>query len=284
MSFQTRYKTLLRVFIYHNYHLNNGTDEFNLMTEGERDIQLKHYDHRSFLEIIPSEDTFRLLAGHKLVFHSRNDHFSIGIKTDTDNAQQPFIPIDITASLTFLVRIKDPYFMNYTLYTAEKDRVLYLTNVKPATEDMDFACIPGPAENTFISENHLLSENGTRDILGRLRDREKTGISGCIKLHMRADSAEHHILDNNGELFENIPEFKIHFDNRKTFWKYLKPSEGFEVETLAEKPLTKNGFVKIDPDTDFAAPPPGADTYRYPNPSVYSIRTIANKTYSEIFI
>ncbi|MGS2739397.1 hypothetical protein [Sinomicrobium sp. M5D2P17] len=284
MSFQIRYKTLFRVFLYHNYHLNDGTDEFNAMNNEEKDIRLKDYDHRAFLGITPTGDTSRFLAGHNLVFRSRKDHFSIGVKTDPDNEQQPFIPIDTTASLTFLIRIKDPYFMNYTRYTAEKDRVLYLTNVKPATEGMDFAYIPGFAENVFIDENHILSEDGTRDFLGELKDREKIGISGCIKLHMQGDSPDDNILENTGDLPAIVPRFKIHFDNRKTFWKYLKPSEGFEAETQAEKPLTKNGFIEIDPDTDFAAPPPGAGTYRYPNPSVYSIKTVANKTYSEIFI
>lgn len=284
MSFQIRYKTLFRVFIYHNYHLNDGADEFNTMNDEEKNIQLKDYDHHSFLEIIPTRDTSRFLAGHNLVFRSGRDHFGIGVKTNPDNAQEPFISIDTTGFLTFLIRIKDPYFINYTRYAVEKDRILYLTNVKPDTEGMDFTYIPGFAENIFVGEDHKLSEDGTRDLLGELKDDEKIGLSGCIKLHMQADSAERNILDNTGELPPDVPEFKIHFDNRKTFWKYLKPSEGFEAETQAEKPLTKNGFITIDPDTDFAAPPPGAGSYRYPNPSVHSIKTVANKTYSEIFI
>ncbi|MGS2764490.1 hypothetical protein [Sinomicrobium sp. M5D2P9] len=284
MSFQIQYKPLFRVFVYHNYYLNDGMDEFNGMTDKDKTIRLKDYDYRSYLEIVPGYETSRFLSGHNMVFHKQKDHLAIGIKISPDNPQHSFIPIATASALTFLIKIKDPYFGNYTDYTVENDKLLYLSNVKPGTEGMNFAYLPRFEDNTSINDDHTLTGEGTLNILKELKDYEKIGLTGCIKLHMQGDSADDNILENMGDLPAMVPRFKIHFDNRKTFWKYLKPSTGFEAETQAEKPLTKNGFIEIDPDTDFAAPPPGAGTYRYPNPSVYSIKTVANKTYSEIFI
>ncbi|UGU16072.1 hypothetical protein LS482_20640 [Sinomicrobium kalidii] len=284
MSFQIQYKPLFRVFVYHGYHLNEGEDEFNTMNNEEKAVQLKDYDYKSFLQIVPTRKTVRFMNGHSMVFNVQKDHFIVGVKVNPNATQEPFIPIDTTSNLTFLLKTKDSYFTNYTNYTIENDRLLYPSNVKPATEDVDFAHIALFTENILINEDHTISPEGTQNIREELEEDEKRALLGCIKLHMQGDTPNLNILENTGELPGSIPQFKIHFDNRKTFWKYLKPSEGFEAETQAAKPLTKNGFIAIDPDTDFVGPPPGADTYRYPNPAVYSIKTIANKTYSEIFI
>ena len=43
MSFQNLYKTLFDLTIHHGYFLNDGTSEFNSMTDDEKDNQLKNY-------------------------------------------------------------------------------------------------------------------------------------------------------------------------------------------------------------------------------------------------
>ena len=78
------------------------------------------------------------------------------------------------------------------------------------------------------------------------------------------------------------PNFKIHFDNRKTLWKYINRKAGTIIETKTVKPLTRSGFVEIDPLKDFDPAEPAES--QYPNPSVKSILKIDSDYYSEIFI
>jgi len=284
MSFQTLYKTLFDLTIHHGYFLDDGESKFNLMTNDEKDDQLKNYDFSSFLEIIPSLETKLKIKNLRFFVSYLPTGIKVLTKVDVSNNIKPFIPISLDTTLTLLIKVKDFLFENYTNLDVDKHLLYAFTNKRPATEAIGFPNISLFGDTTLIDNSFKTIEDTTTDILKTLNVNEKLGLFGIIQLSMQGDAVQMNILNNSAELLNTPPHFKIHFDNRKTFWKYLKSDSSFEVETQTEKPLTKSGFIEIDPAVDFNAPPPEAADYKYPNPTPSIIKKEIVKTYSEIFI
>ncbi|WP_130733211.1 hypothetical protein [Flavobacterium sp. J27] len=283
MSFSITYKTLCEITVLHSYFLNSGIEEFSGMTDVKKGKMLKNYKYKNFLEIIPSEATAKLLRNNHLVFIPLHNSIKIGVKAHPDNEDVTFASISLDTTLDFIIRIKDYLFENYTAISPTSQQLFYISNIKPVDEPVSFKYIPLASEAVFINDDYKVSDVSTAKILDSFGTNEKTGIFGVVSLKMQADNSNLNLLSPLQEIISPTPTFKIHFDNRKTFWKYSKTNSTFEVETTLEKPLTQNGFVEITP-ADFTTSPPEVNDFQYPNPSVSSIQKIASKMYSQIFI
>jgi hypothetical protein len=284
MSFNITYKTLFAVTILHGYFLNSGKVEYNSMNSDKKKKALKNYDLENFFEILPSRETLLLLKNNHLVFRVTKSEIRIEVKTTTEDPITPFVNLSLLLTMTFIIKIKDSFFENYTNINLLPNRIIYLSNVKPAEEPITFKYIPLLANAIFIDDSYIISEVSSAKIIEPLEDFEKRGIIGVISLKMQGDKPNLKILTNQKKIITPAPNFKIHLNNRKTFWKYTKTNTVFEVETSLAKPLTQNGFVEIDPLTDFTTNPTEASDYQYPNPSIRSIQKIGPKIYSQIFI
>jgi hypothetical protein len=282
MSFNITYKILCEVALLHSYFLNNGIEEYNNMTTEKKTKMLKNYNFKNFIEIVPSIETAKIIKNNHLVFNANNSSFKIGVKISPDDADLTFSNIPLGLTLNFIIRIKDSFFENYTSITPSS-QLFYISNTKPSDEPVSFKYIPLNTATVFIDDSYKISQLSSTKILDTLEANEKNDIFGIISLKMQGDSTNLNILSPLQKIITPTPSFKIHFNNRKTFWKYIRTSSGFEVETTLEKPLTQNGFVEISP-TDFTTNPPEVNDFKYPNPSVNSIKKIATKTYSQIFI
>ncbi|MFC5044849.1 hypothetical protein ACFSTE_21675 [Aquimarina hainanensis] len=154
-------------------------------------------------------------------------------------------------------------------------------------------------DKIFDVEGDELESTEGQLILNQAVIKEQSrGLIGIIQLRMKGDGGRDTVaidtLDPENPVslhLDPIPVFRIHFDNRKTIWRYIKRAENNFLETQSVKPLTKNGFIEIDPDVDFAAPlPVDINTYLFPNPRADTIRTVTDQdtntttTYSEIYI
>ena len=100
-----------------------------------------------------------------------------------------------------------------------------------------------------------------------------------------------------GCLPDEVPNPIIRFENRSTFWRYIKLQTDETFTTKQEQPLTQNGFISLEGSDLDPNPSPGPgnsggnpgnsnsnEEIFFPNPEVFSIRIIDNKVYSEIFI
>jgi hypothetical protein len=283
MSYNITYKNIFEIDILHNYFLNNGVDEFISMSEEEKKKMLRSYHYENFLRIVPTHETVKLLKNNHLIFNASNSKIKVGTRISGEDSSLPFSNISLDLNLVFTVKINDVYFENYTNIITTQNQILYLSNVKPSTEPISFKYIPLESENLLINQDYKITELSTKKIIEHLDPYEKNGLLGIISIAMKGDKTNLHVLTSDKKIISPTPKFKIHFDNRKTFWKYIKSNIGFEVETVTEKPLTQNGFVEIVP-ADFTTSPPEVSDFKYPNPSVKSIQKIATKTYSQIFI
>ncbi|MFD2565671.1 hypothetical protein [Aquimarina rubra] len=149
-----------------------------------------------------------------------------------------------------------------------------------------------------LDSDDLVTDEGKQILDQSIQKEQGRGLLGIIELQMIGDNTMDVIEidstdpdDIKSFLLEPIPEYKLHFENRKTIWKYIKKSDANELETSSVKPLTRNGFIEIDPDTDFSGPlPTDIDKYIFPNPTANIIKQVTDEntnittTYSEIFI
>lgn len=280
MSFSITYGLLFEVTLLHNYFLNNGEEIFASMTADDKAKMLQQFNTDTFTIITPTLESNKVLKNYKMVFKKTKTGFKVYIKVKETNEIDPFIKIPSNLNLKFLIQINDYQFENYTDLKFALNQIFMFSNVKPLTEPVTFEYIPKINVNKLISNDYLVSEETTADLLSKLESSEKQNLYGLISIFMKGDNVAGNIVTAQGKMLS--PNFKIHFDNRKTLWKYFNRKAGTVIETNAVKPLTRSGFVELDPVADFTPSQP-ADN-QYPNPSVKSITKISNDYYSEIFI
>ncbi|WP_264536443.1 hypothetical protein [Flavobacterium sp. N1736] len=280
MSFSLTYGLLFEVTLLHNYFLNNGEETFQSMSASAKEKILQSFSTDAFTTITPTLETNTILRNYKMVFKKTKTGFRIYVKVKETDEADPFIKIPADLNLNFLIAINDYQFENYTNLDFAYNQVFLFSNVKSLKEPVTFEYLPKINDNKLISNEYLVSEETTTDLISTLQTSEKQGVFGFISLTMRGDNNSGNILTIPGKMVS--PNFKIHFDNRKTLWKYINRKAATEIETNATKPLTRFGFVEIDPLIDFTPPEPVNS--HYPNPSVKSIIKINGDYYSEIFI
>lgn len=122
------FKKLLEVKILHDYYLK-GLDEKKFS------VWPSNYNILYDIEIIPTVECARLLNDHQIVFKPGPRGFSLYIrvtKSDlSDNEFRTFIYLSSDVKLTFLIRIKNSFFSNYTnlRLTGEGNYLYYFSNL-----------------------------------------------------------------------------------------------------------------------------------------------------------
>lgn len=278
MSFAATYQLLFEVTLLHNYFLNNGEETFASMTNANKEKMLQSFNTDAFTAITPTLETNIVLKNYKMIFKKTKTGFGVYVKVKDE--LDPFIKVPVDLNLKFLIKINDYQFENYTNLDFALTQAYLFSNVKPLTEPVSFEYLPKINDNKLISNAYLVSEETTVNLISTLQPSEQQNVFGIISLTAKGDNSSGNIINNLGKMIS--PNFKIHFDNRKTLWKYINRKAGTEIKTNAAKPLTRSGFVEIDPLTDFTPSQPPES--QYPNPSVKSITKINSDYYSEIFI
>ncbi|MEN2399260.1 hypothetical protein GKZ90_0005695 [Flavobacterium sp. MC2016-06] len=280
MSFDLTYRLLFEVTVLHNYFLNNGEETFESMPDAAKENMLQKFSTDAFTTITPTFETNKVLKNYKMVFKKNKAGFCVYIKVTETDETDPFIKIPAALNLKFRININDYQFENYTNLDFAFNQIYLFSNVKPSTEPASFEYLPKINDNKLISNQYLVSEKTTTDLISTFQPSEKQGSFGIISLTMKGDNNSADIITNLGKMIS--PNFKIHFDNRKTLWKYINRKTATEIKTNKTKPLARFGFVEVDPLTDFTPPQPVNS--HYANPSVKSITKINDDYYSEIFI
>lgn len=274
MAFNTTYKQLFEIELLHDYFLNDGVVAFSTLSDADKKKRLKLIDISEFINVVPSQDTIDKMAGHKMVFKKHKSGLSAYCKLEDPAQNTPFIPLPSDLELTFIMKIADPFFENYTQLTTGSPNIFFFGNTKPSTEDASFEYIVKSNDNTQVTDAYQLSAVGTTAQLEKLKGSNKIGVFGVIKLTMTGDTSDLSILTTLGDLRSQMPTFKIHFKNRETFWRYKRVSDDSEIFTTATaNPLTKYGFIEVTHAGD-----------KFPNPSANHLIPDNNNFFSEIYI
>ena len=291
MSFSIQYKPLFKVDVLHLFFLNNGLKSFFSMNAVEAAKQMDDYDLNSFLSIAPTVETQEKLKGYNLVFKNTNSGFAVWTKVRSDDNTFPFIPLPDDLSFTFLMRVKDPVFYNYTdLKLDNQGKTNYFSNRRLSTEAPGFPLINKAGDHLKITETLALTPESGAAEKKNLAISEKTNLFGLIKLYMKADIPALNIINPDGKIANPAKTFELVFANRKTFWRYIfrkdpkvKNNDDVKMEgadpnvliSKSEQPLTQKGFISIELG--------GKDL---PNPGSQHLKpdTINSKYYSEIYM
>lgn len=113
MAINIKYKILFSIDVLHHYFLDKGEDHFESLNAKQKIKQLAFYDIRNFLEISPTLSCLKLIKDHKLIFKPTSTGIIIGSKIDP-NSDKPFIDISTDVKFTFLLKLKNQAFFNYT--------------------------------------------------------------------------------------------------------------------------------------------------------------------------
>ena len=145
---------------------------------------------------------------------------------------------------------------------------------KPSTEGGGFKYIAKSSQNKLVTDTYKISTIGSVAQIQELKGSNKIGVFGIIEIKMVGDTAGLSILTATGKLKNQLPVFKIHFNNRETFWRYKNASDETEIFTTASpKPLTKYGFIEVTHAGD-----------KFPNPNASHLIPDNNNFFSEIYI
>lgn len=109
-----RYRTLFEVDIAHDYFMSQGEVVLEAQTDTDRAALTALYSATDVLEIEPDAVTLATLAGHRLLFRSTRTGFFVAAQVDASTPPRPVIAPGDTFRLTFLLRVRDARFANYT--------------------------------------------------------------------------------------------------------------------------------------------------------------------------
>jgi len=291
MAFSTEYKELFGVEILHLYFLNKGESDFNSMTETEQNKQLEFYDFQNFMRIQPTLETIRKMNGHQMVFNNRSSGFAVWIKVEENDDKMPAIDLDEDFSLTFMVKINDYRFFNYSnLDIQNTGQLFYFSNRRLSTEPNSFPLINLEGDQNNIADSFILTANGAETVKTDMLSGEKSNLFGIITIFNTAENNQLNITTGSGKIPQNPKNFELYFENRQTFWRYIFQTdqtvsgpddvkvEKSDKRVLVSKkkyPLTQRGFVEVQ-----------MNDVELPNPNAQQIKPDAssNKIYSEIYM
>jgi hypothetical protein len=144
-----RYRPLFHVDIAHDYFLNRGDIVFEAQADADRAALAKLYSVGDFLEVFPDAATKAALAGHKMLFRATPAGFSVAVRLDPlASDTRPMVPPADDLGLTFVLRLTDANFANYT-------------ELGPVTTG--FYRFGNASQNRAVGVNFLSSRAGTFD-------------------------------------------------------------------------------------------------------------------------
>jgi hypothetical protein len=110
-----RYRPLFDVDIVHDYFLSRGDVVREAQADADRAAIANLYSVDDFLEVFPDEATEAALAGHRMLFRTTAAGFSVAVRLDPSASDvRPMVPPADDLKLTFVLRLTDGSFANYT--------------------------------------------------------------------------------------------------------------------------------------------------------------------------
>lgn len=134
MSISITYGILFEVKIIHHYFLNRGEEVYDAMSDADKAKMMLKYDAREIFEIIPTEECSKILNAYNCIFKATSAGILVGLRAESNGMEppkfKPFKPMDDDVMFTFLIKLRDFDFMNYTAlpFTGNNGQVFTFQN------------------------------------------------------------------------------------------------------------------------------------------------------------
>lgn len=291
MTFLIKYKPLVQVNILHQYFLNKGAVKFADMSKADKERQLTRYKFSNFFSIQATAKTRHKMNGYNMVLKSTNSCFSVLTRISKSNDSSPFITIDDSFELSFLLKLNTSTFINISdLEIENSGKLFFFSNQRLSTEAANFPLIKKGGTNNALSDSYVLTDSSSTNEQKELTLDEKKNLFGIVRIHMKGKSNGLNVIAANHKIRSPFQVFELNFKNRKTTWRYIfnenqevnsndnvKMEDGNAQQLVTRKvqPLTSNGFVSIE-----------LGGVELPNPAANTVKpsTTNNKIYSEIYM
>lgn len=126
MSQSLLYKNLFEVNILHHFFLNKGEQEWDKMSQEDKDRMESKSDIREIFDITPTQESTKALSSHSCIFKKTATGILVGIKAKPDELNpgkfNSFVSLADNLTFRFLVKLKDLNFMNYTALPLQENR------------------------------------------------------------------------------------------------------------------------------------------------------------------
>ncbi len=125
------YETLFELNIIHHYHLDNGQDIYDTLSDKEKFAFSKRYRVPDFMDIYPTQATKKMLGSYHILCKGTGDGIIAGVRYKTEAGKKiPEVMPGNTHCFSFGIRINDPLFANYTILPLQSlpGMVYYFTN------------------------------------------------------------------------------------------------------------------------------------------------------------
>jgi hypothetical protein len=120
------YKSLFEVNILHHFFVNKGEQEWDKMSQEDKDRMESNYDIREIFDITPTLDCTKALSAHNCIFKRTSTGILVGIKAKPDELNSgkfnSFVPLADNLTFRFMVTLKDMNFLNYTALPLQGNR------------------------------------------------------------------------------------------------------------------------------------------------------------------
>ncbi|MCY1718985.1 hypothetical protein OU798_01440 [Prolixibacteraceae bacterium Z1-6] len=291
MTFSIKYKPLFQVNILHKYYLNKGTQDYLTMSEAEQYKQLICYNLSNLFTVLPSAKSRQKIDGHQLVFKTNTSGFIIWTKISESNENFPFISLADDLEFTFLLKLKNHTFFNFSNLEFESaDKLFFFSNKRLSTESPTFPLIKKSGNNSTVNNNYTLNNQSATNELQELTSAERNNLFGLVKIHIKGSTPSLNVTNSQSKIRTPSQVFEIVFENRKTIWRYIfnedqvventddVKKEGGNAKHLITKqsqPLTYCGFISVEH---------GGVELPNPDASLVKPNSANNKIYSEIYM
>ena len=168
MSISITYGILFEVRILHHFFLNRGKDMYDSMSDAEKADMMLKYDAREIFEVVPTGDCSKILHAHNCIFRFTSQGIIIGLRAEADDQEppkfKPFKSLDDDLKFTFLIKLRDMDFMNYTAlpFTGNSGQVYSFVNTITGSPKKSPAISVIPPVYTAATEyfpGDMLSDN-----------------------------------------------------------------------------------------------------------------------------
>lgn len=287
----THYRTLFEIYIRHGYLLDNGMETFDTLSSENKQKALERYRFDELLSLVPTGKTSDMLTGQRLL-HQKDGQVVRIIGSTKEGSTLPVISLADETVFVFLLRQVHPKLPFFTEPEIPIGRMLLLANDQPDAIETEVPLIPlrqdgtPPPSPVHISDDFLLSEDDTLKMLeAYTTPQERIGVMGMVFIRVKGTDADRSLLNTvGGTIKANWPKFLLHFDTKVTFWRYIR--ETVIATTFNPLPLTRYGYIELDPATDFNESPlaPPESDYTFPNPMLEVFEMDGGALHSVIFI
>lgn len=242
MSSTITYLPIFNLNILHNYFLDIG--DTTIFDDTQKPETLSNYNVADFLRIVPSQQTKRILANHKVVFKTTTDGGTCFISVDQD-AKPVIDSTDVTVDL--LVYSRDAFFEKYTDMDTSEEGIYFFTN-NPEVPANEINALSDAATNL---ENYKVASSTDpmstyQELLSALTGREQRSLLGIVSIKLDELLV--------GGAVSDATEFKIVLKNRKTIWVYLNQDGTVASQTGTTLPFTQKGKIIPEDATNTVIP------------------------------